>query len=143
MLILLSLIKLTSLKSEYLDIQLFKIIPQSLLVSGMTNADLDVIAEVLPAEDHIVGTAKLMSEEKDSNAGKYFENQFKFAVVSLVDDTYKRKIRQAGAIIVYTDLRTLYFYTNDVFSNAPMQSNIKSNEDVTEVEFSLQSINCL
>lgn len=129
--------------SDYLDIQFFKIISKELIPIGTSSISLENIAKSIQPIDHIIGTAKMMSEEKDVAAGKYWENQFRFSVVGYVDEEFVKLIRSSGAVLIYTDLRILHMYKNDVFVNAPLKSEIKSNEDISEIEFSISSTKSL
>ena len=128
------------MNSEWLDVQSFKLIPKSEIPKESTRNQILQLANSFPSEDHIIGTAKFISELKDANAGEYWNHEFQFTSSSYVNEYDKHKIKYTGAIVLVTDLRTLVFYENDVFSNAPFTIGIKSNNEITEVNFSLMSL---
>ena len=128
-------------KYEFLDIEFFKIVPAKIIQANAKRADILNLATDLPEYSHTIGTAKFLTEEKDSTAGPYFENQFQFSFPSYINDSQLSEIKKAGAILLYADTgRILVLYQNDVFSNGKLKSSIKSNDEITEVEFQIQTI---
>lgn len=131
------------MKSEFLDVQYFKILPHGSFAPTSSRAEIITAAESHPEFPHIIGTPKFVTEEKINSSGRYFIHQFGFSVPSYTTDADLAIIRNAAAVVIYTDTRTLVLYANDVFSNTPIQFNIKSNADVTDVSLTRQSINIL
>lgn len=128
------------MKQEFLDIQFFKILSKEIIPEGATRDQIITIAEMQPEFPHIIGTPKFVTNEKLTDAGSKFEHQFAFSVPSYTNETDLAILRNAGAVIIYTDLRTLVIYHNDVFSNAPLKFSIKSNNEVTDVELIRESL---
>lgn len=131
------------MKSEFLDIQSFVLIPKADIASKSTRDAILAIAKNYKDYKHIIGSAKMITEEKDSNAGEYSIHQFAFSKISYIDDNERRLLKATGAIVINTDLRVLVMYSNDIYQNAPIKSIIKSNEDVSEITFTQQSLNSL
>lgn len=128
------------MNSEWLDVQSFKLIPKSEIPKESTRNQILQLANSFSPEDHIIGTAKFISELKDANAGEYWTHEFQYTSSSYVTEYDKQKVKNTGAIILVTDLRTLVFYQNDVFSNAPFTIGLKSNNEISEVNFSITSL---
>ena len=129
------------MKYEFLDIEFFKIVPINIIPVNALRGDIINLGEGLPEYSHTIGTAKFLTEEKDASAGPYFENQFRFSFPSYINASQLSEIKKAGAILLYADTgRILVLYQNDVFSNGSLKSSIKSNDEITEVEFQIQTI---
>ncbi len=131
------------MNSEWLDVQSFKLLPQTELPQGINRDQILELANSYSPADHIIGTAKFISELKDSNAGDYWQHEFQYTASSYVTEYDKQLLRRTGAIVLYTDLRILLFYFNDVFSNAPLKLGVKSNNEISEVNFSTMSLGVL
>jgi hypothetical protein len=128
------------LNSEFLEILSFKILPFSVISENDQKEDLVLKAANIGEFPHTTGTVKFLSEEKQENAGKFWNHQFGFSIPSYISDLSLYQIRNAGAIVIYTDLQILVIYQNDRFQNVPLISEIKSNNDITEIQFSLSSL---
>ena len=131
------------MNSEWLDVQSFKLLPKTDLPQGITRNQILQLANSYSSYEHIIGSAKFISELKDVNAGDFWQHEFQFTSTSYVTEFDKQMLKNTGAIIFVTDLNTLVLYHNDVFSNAPLQCGIKSNNEITEVNFSHQSLRVL
>ena len=128
------------MKQEFLDIQFFKILPKGSLPENATREEIIEVAMSFSEFPHIIGTPKFVSDEKLTDAGSKFEHQFSFSVSSYATEDFLSILRNAGAVVIYTDLRTLVIYQNDVFSNVPLKFSVKSNNDVTDVELTRESL---
>lgn len=131
------------MNSEWLDIQSFKLIPKSDLPPGITRNQILELSNSFGPTEHIIGTAKFISEQKDSNAGQFWTHEFQFTASSYITEYDKQELKNTGAIVLITDLRTLLFYQNDIFSNSSMTLVIKSNNEISEVNFSINSLRVL
>ncbi|MFC4688638.1 hypothetical protein ACFO4P_16980 [Epilithonimonas pallida] len=128
------------MNSEWLDVQSFKLIPSEHLPKGITRNQILDLAESFSPFEHTIGTAKFISEKKTVAAGEFWSHEFQFTSTSYVTEFDKQFIKKTGAVVIYTDLRTLVMYQNDIFSNAPLVSSVKSNNEITEVNFSISSL---
>lgn len=131
------------MNSEWLDVQSFKLIPKTDLPKGTPRNQILEIAKSFGPAEHIIGTAKFISDLKDSNAGEYWLHEFQFTSTSYITEYDKQSLKNTGAIVLFTDLKTLVFYHNDIFSNGPMTLGIKSNNEISEVNFSINSLRVL
>lgn len=131
------------MNSEWLDIQRFRLIPKGSLEVGISRNEILVIADSFSDFEHVIGTAKFISEQKFVNAGSFWTHEFQFTSSSYVSGYDNDLLSKVGAIVIYTDQRTLVMYQNDYFSNSPLEYKIKSNNDLTEVNFSMSSVNIL
>lgn len=128
------------MKQEFLDIQYFKILPIGSFPANVGRDEIITAAETHPEFPHIIGTPKFISDEKLTDAGSHFEHQFAFSVPSYTTENDLAILRNAGAVVIYTDLRTLVIYANDIFNNAPLKFSVKSNNEVTDVELTRESL---
>lgn len=131
------------MNSEWLDVQSFKLLPKTELPQGINREQILELANSYSSAGHIIGTAKFISELKDSSAGEYWQHEFQYTASSYVTEYDKQLLKRTGAIVLYTDLRILLFYFNDVFSNAPLTVGVKSNNEISEVNFSTMSLGVL
>lgn len=109
----------------------------------MTRGQVIELANSYAPAEHIFGTAKFISELKDASAGNFWQHEFQFTSTSYITEFDKQLLLNTGAVVLYTDLRTLVLYKNDVFNNAPMVISIKSNNEISEISFTQNSLNVL
>lgn len=128
------------MKSEFLDVQYFKILPIGSFPEESSREEIILAAQNHPEFSHIVGSPKFITEEKLTDAGRYYVHQFVFSVPSYTTESEMEIIRNAGAVVIYTDVRTLVLYANDIFNNASLKFTAKSNHDVTDYELSRESL---
>lgn len=130
------------MKKKHLILEKIILLPDSLIGPTMHDMEIMNIAKNMEPTYHTPGTAQMVYEMKNTDAGQFYEVQFRYSIPSIPTPEEMEYLKGIGAAILTAENgRTFIFHKNDFAQNTPLRFDIEGSTEKTIIKTSILTIN--